>query len=145
MVAEPAVEAPVRLRGRKARQIFVDHNGAPMGCNLDLIAACAWKGVKYTTVVAEPLYQPMLGFTRISLGRGARHATRYFPRAEVELWNAVFEGELPGYVMALIERDDAELTRHIFLALAKADKRGRLPHGLRHVYSDLHERFLGAA
>lgn len=132
--------------GRRPRRIYIDENGAPVGMNLDLVAACAWKGARYSTVSHDQLRQPLLGFTRIIDGstRGTgRRAVRYFPRAEVQAWLSVFDAELPGYVRDLIARGDDELAAHIAAVMETAHKRSRLPADLRPIYLSLYARFFG--
>jgi hypothetical protein len=140
VIAEPRA---VLSRGKRTRQLFLNEQGEPMGCNLDLVAACAWKGAKYRTMACDPLLQPELGFTRLVEGRGNgnRRGQRYFPRELVRAWLSVFAAERPAYIRSLIDRGDEDLTIYVFEKLLRAVELGRLPESLRPIYVELYAKF----
>lgn len=124
--------APDVPRSTRPRAIYATPDGAPMGRVLDLVAAVAWKGAKYSTISADKIRQPMLGYSTITEG-----GVRYFVREDVEAWLVVSDETRADYVRSLLGRGDPMLNAHIMDCLRVADERGRLSADLRPILTEL--------
>lgn len=139
MTAVPTAPAAVPHIPRP-RILYMTPDGAPIGKQLDLVAAVAWKGGKYSTISANKILQPCLGYSTFTEG-----GVRYFPRIDVEEWLAVNDATRPAYIRGLLDRGTPLFRAYALETIKKSADRQRLPGQAREVYVGLIRMALGLA
>jgi hypothetical protein len=139
VTALPAAPKAI-ARTKRPRIIYMLPDGAPMGKQLDLVAAVAWKGGKYSTISANKVLQPLLGYSTFIEG-----GTRYFPRESVEEWLTVNDDNRAEYIRRLLETATPIFRVYILGTLSHAAEKDRLSPGLREVCVELVKASRGVA
>lgn len=129
--AVPTAPAAVP-HAKRPRILYMTPDGAPVGKQLDLVAAVAWKGGKYSTISANKILQPCLGYSTFIEG-----GVRFFPRPDVEEWLAINDATRPAYIRGLLERGTPLFRAYALETLEKSADRQRLPQEAREVYVEL--------